>query len=95
MFGVICNEKSETGKDEKVLEAGVGGGWGVGWFPIPYSGFPPYAELLSSLSQYHFSPNTALGAEILANPLSGVAVKSVSRQEIIRFLNFVYSESDW
>ena len=26
MFGVICNEKSETGKDEKGLEGGGGGG---------------------------------------------------------------------
>ena len=55
---------------------------------IPYSGSLPYPELLSSLSQYRFSPNTASRAKILANPLSRVAVKSVSRQDMLRFPKF-------
>ena len=84
MFSVICNEKSETGKNEKGLEEGGGRGRVL----IPYSGSLPYPELLSSLSQYRFSPNTASRAKILANPLSRVAVKSVSRQDLLRFRKF-------
>ena len=55
---------------------------------IPYSGSLPYPELLSSLSYYRFSPSTASRAKILANPLSRVTVKSVSRQDMLRFPKF-------